>query len=293
MTSNTKPTLLSWLTLLLLSLVWGSSFILIKRGLVAYSSDQVGALRITFAFLTMLPFSLQNLRKIPKQKMGFIVFSGFIGTLIPAFLFAVAETNLSSSIAGVVNALTPLFTILIAVLVFKNKTKSTQIIGLLTAFLGVTLLSFINNIGSLGNLNYYVLFVIIATVCYGANTNVIKVYLSDFNAITLTSLAMLFIGPICILYLFLGTDFTNVLNSHQQSWSSLGYLVILGGVGTSGALVLFNQLIRTTSPVFAVTVTYLIPIVAILWGLVDGEQLFPLHYFGFLMILVGVYITNK
>ena len=291
-TSNQKPNFIAWLMLIMLSIVWGSSFILIKKGLITFSYGQVGALRIIFAFLAILPFSLKNLNKVPKGKWKFIIFSGFIGTFIPSFLFAIAQTSLSSSVTGVTNALTPLFTLLIGVIIFHSKTNSSQIIGFSVAFLGTIVLSFINSSGQFGQLNFYILFLVVATFCYATNVNVIKSCLVDFNPVVLTSLAMLTIGPTSIIYLFT-TDFTYRLTTNTEVWSSLAYLAILGFIGTSAALVVFNQLIRITSPLFATTCTYIVPIVAILWGLVDGEQLFALHYLGFIMILVGVYISNK
>ncbi len=278
--------------LLILSLIWGSSFILIKRGLEAYSPGQVGALRVVFSFLVLLPWALPSLAKIPRDKLGYVALTGFMGNLIPAFLFAKAETELASSVAGVLNGLTPLFAFIIGLLFFKTAWKKEQLLGLIIGFIGTLGLSFVQGEGQLGGMNSYAILVVIATICYATNANLLKEKLGMLEPLPLTAVAMLFIGPVGIGYL-LTTDFLSVVGTTPQSWYSLGYLAILGIVGTAIALVLFNVLIQMTSTVFATAVTYIIPVIAVLWGLLDGEQLFPLHYVGMGLILVGVYIVNK
>lgn len=276
----------------LLSLIWGSSFILIKRGLDAYSFGQVASLRVAFSFLVLLPWAIPSLAKIPRDKLGYVALTGFMGNLLPAFLFAKAQTNLPSSIAGVLNGLTPLFAFAIGIFVFKTAWKKEQLIGLIIGFVGTLGLSFIQAGGALGGMNAYALLVVLATICYATNANLLKVKLGMLDPLPLTAVAMLFIGPFALAYLFT-TDFLSVVGSTPTSWHSLGYLAILGVVGTALALILFNVLIQMTSTVFATAVTYVIPIIAVLWGLLDGEQLYALHYVGMALILVGVYIVNK
>ncbi|MGH1335559.1 MAG: DMT family transporter [Aureispira sp.] len=277
---------------IILSLIWGSSFILIKRGLEVYSAGQVGALRVVFSFLVLLPWAIPSLAKIPKDKLGYVALTGFMGNLIPAFLFAKAETSLASSIAGVLNGLTPLFAFIIGIFIFKTAWKKEQLLGLVIGFVGTLGLSFVQAEGALGGMNAYALLVVLATICYGTNANLLKVKLGKIAPLPLTAVAMLFTGPVALVYL-LTTDFLTVIGSTPASWQALGYLAILGILGTAIALVLFNILIQITSTVFATAVTYVIPVIAVLWGLLDGEQLFPLHYVGMVFILLGVYMVNK
>lgn len=286
------PKYLPIVLFILLSLIWGSSFILIKRGLEVYSPGQVGALRVIFSFLVLLPWAIPSLSKIPKDKMAYVALTGFMGNLIPAFLFAKAETGLASSVAGVLNGLTPLFAFVIGIFIFKTTWKKEQLLGLIIGFLGTIGLSFVQTGGKLGAMNAYALLVVIATICYAINVNLLKEKLGHIHPLPLTAVAMLFIGPVALIYIST-TDFWTVVGSTPASWQALGYLAILGILGTAIALVLFNVLIQMTSTVFATAVTYVIPVVAVWWGLLDGEQLYPFHYVGMVLILIGVYLVNK
>ena len=274
-----------------LSLVWGSSYILIKRGLDAYDPGQVGALRIVFSFIFMLPWALRGLKGIPKKNLKFLVIVGVAGNLLPAFLFAKAETQLASSITGVLSGLTPLFTFLIGLFVFKSTINLGQAIGLVLGFVGTLSLSFIGEDGGLEGMNVYALLVLAATLFYAISTNVIKVYLSGIRPMHITAVAMLMIGPLATVYLF-STDFIDRTASHHLALPSLGYIAILGIVGTAIALALFNKLIQLTSAVYASSVTYLITVVAVVWGLLDGEKIYMLHYLGMGIILLGIFLVN-
>jgi drug/metabolite transporter (DMT)-like permease len=291
MNSDNKK-FLPLLVLILLAIIWGSSFILIKKGLDVYSPDQVGTIRIVFAFLVMLPIAVKHIRTIFKTHWKIILPFGLVANLIPALLFALAETGLSSSVTGILNSLTPIFTLIIGALFFSTGIQKSQIAGLVIGFIGSLTLSFIGSSGSLGEFNYFALFVVAATICYGLSGNMVRKFFLEINSVILTSLAMFSIGPISLIYL-LTTDFTYTLLNVEGAWTSLGYLFILGAVGTAFALILFNRVIQTTSAVFASTVTYLIPIAAVIWGLIDNETLYPLHYVGMALIILGVYVINK
>jgi len=282
----------SWIILIILSLIWGSSFILIKKGLEVFSPVQVGTIRMSLAFLFMLPFALRHLKNIQKEKWKYIIFTGIVGNLIPAILFSFAQTNIESSLSGILNALSPLFTLLIAVLLFKYKIKFWQTFGLLIGFIGSIGLSFINTKGGVGTMNVYVLLIVIATICYGLSLNVIKEYLNEISSIIITALALFSIGPLSLLILF-STDFFQKLSESPGAFQSLGFIAILGIFGTAISLVLYTRLVQMTTAVFASSVTYMIPIVAILWGLFDNEKLYPLHYAGMFLILLGIYIVNR
>ncbi len=284
--------ILSALILLTLSLIWGSSFILIKKGLLAFTPMQVGALRITFAFLTLLPIAILNFKQTFKKDWKKYLALGLVANLIPASLFPFAEEGLASSLTGMLNSLTPIFTLLIGVLFFGTKMNTKQVLGLILGLAGALVLGSVNNTGGFGGFNYFALFVLFATLCYGLSSNMVKKMFKDTNTIVLTSLQMFSIGFFAIVYL-LFTDFPQRMTANPNATVSLIYILILGVVNTAFALILFNRLIQLTSAVYASMVTYLIPLSALLWGLLDNEEIFPLHIGGMLLILFGVFIVNK
>lgn len=281
-----------WVLIFILSIIWGSSFILIKKGLEAYSPVQVGSLRIFFAFIVLLPVALKHFKSVPLKEKKIIFIIGLLGNLVPAYLFSQAETRLSSSLAGILNGLTPIFTMLISILAFKNKLKVWQIIGVLIALIGSVGISFINSDGALGELNFYVFYIIFATFLYGICTNLTKSYLSNVKPIAIASLALLFVSPLSLgLILFSGTY--EVFITNEYAISSTFYIFLLGCFGTAIALIFYNRLIHLTSAVFASSVTYLMPIVAVVWGIIVGESFSFLHLIGMFFIIFGVYKVNK
>ncbi|HMQ68862.1 MAG TPA: DMT family transporter [Ignavibacteria bacterium] len=281
-----------WFLLLLLSLIWGSSFILIKEGLIAFTPEQATALRVSIAFVFMLPFVFKNFKKLPKEKRKYIIVIGIVGNLLPSLFFSLAETELESSITGMLNGLTPLFALLIAVYIFKYKIEFYQIVGIIIGFAGTIILSLVNTTGSFGGVNIYALLVVTATLCYAISLNLIAVHLSETGAVTVSALALATIGPVSMIYLF-STDFISVFMTNPDALRSFGAMVILGILGTAVGIVLYTRLIQTTSVFFAGIVTYMIPIVAVFWGLIYGEKIFALHFAGLLLILTGVYYVNK
>lgn len=287
---NFKP--INWIILIALALTWGSSFILMKRGLVVFSSDQVAALRIFIAFLFLLPLAYKHVKRpMLKYWKGYLGM-GVIGNLIPAFLFTKAETGLSSSLTGALNSLTPLFTLLLSVLFFKEKTNWVNVIGIMLGFIGATGLMMVGKADTASNDLIFVLYVVLATLCYALSVNIIKKQLSEVNSITATVWALCFIGPIAGAYLFT-TDFITRLSTHPDALSSLGYTSLLAIFGTALSVIVFNTLIKNTSTLFASSVTYLIPIVAMLWGLFDNEMVMLMHFAWIGLILLGVYLVNK
>lgn len=287
-----SPDLIAWGGLLLLSLVWGSSFILIKRGVEVYSPSVVGGLRVAIAGLALLPFALLKLRKVARWQWQFLVVVGLFGNLLPAYFFSKAETQLSSSVTGVLNALTPLSVLLIGVLLFGQLFRWRKLGGLLLAFGGAVGLAILSDQSKGFSANTYAIFVLLATLGYGISANTIKFKLEGLRSVEIASLAFLTMLPVSLVYLAF-SDFTAVLQTHPEGWSALGFITILAVVGTAMALVVFNYIIQLKSPVFAAAVTYLIPIIAIGWGLLDGETLNIRQFFAILLILLGVYWANK
>jgi drug/metabolite transporter (DMT)-like permease len=286
------PDFISWGLLLLLTLVWGSSFILIKKGLTVFSASQVSAIRILSASIFMIPFALSWIKRVPKKYYLLIFVSGFIGSLIPAFLFALAQTKLDSAITGMVNSMTPVFVIVIGAIAYKQRITPVMIFGLTLALIGTIMLMYY---GSDENhkINLFALFVVAATILYGVNVNVLKFNLSDLNPVAISSISILMVGPFAAAQLLLFTDFAERMSQGRPAFMALGYLSVLGVVGTSLALMLFNKLIKIKTPLFASSVTYLIPIVAVFWGIIDGENLNIMHYLCMGVIIGGVYLANK
>jgi len=282
---------LKWFYLFLLSLIWGSSFILIKRGLVGLTAIQVGSFRIIFAALFLLVVGFSSLKKISRYQWKFIALTSLFGTFIPAFFFAIAETQVDSSIVAILNSLTPLNTLVLGIIAFGIQFQKRQVLGVFIGLIGCLLLVLNGASNHSGQNYYYLILVVIATLCYAINVNLIKKYLSDLNSLSITTgnFAVLLLPALIILST---TDFTQKINL-EETQHSIMFVMILGVLGTGIANVLFFKLIQMSSPVFATSVTYLIPIVAFFWGLLDNEMLTPIQFFGAFVILIGVYLSSK
>lgn len=277
--------------LLFLAFIWGSSFILMKIGLKSFSSPQTAAIRVFMASLVLLPYSIKNLKTLKKKDLFPILVAGFIGSFIPAFLFTKAQTRIDSALAGMLNSLTPIFTLFIGLLFHRTKTGWKQITGLLLGLLGALGLIASGKDIALNNINSYAFFIVAATTCYALNVNIVKSRLTHLSGIQITSLSFFFIGPAALIVLL-----TSDLNAAFQTDGWLihfGALALLGILGTAFAMLLMNSLIRYVPAVLAASVTYIIPIFAILWGLLDKEVITYLHISFMAIVLLGVYLINK
>ncbi len=284
---------LSWFLLILLSIVWGSSFMLMKRGLEAFSSGEVAALRIGIAFLFLSPLLLWHYRIDLKKYLPGLLIMGFFGNFFPAFLFTHSETMISSSLAGMLNALTPFFTVLVAWVWLKLRPSGNKIAGIAVGFVAaIALIFFEQGNDTFKNFSFGGL-ALLATFFYALAINGIKKYLSDLNAVTATVWAFTFTGPVALIYLFGFSDFTQHLQHSPKALSSLGYVSILAIAGTALSVILFNVLIRISGVVFASSTTYLIPVVAVLWGIFGGELVSMGQIFGMVVIILSVYIINR
>jgi drug/metabolite transporter (DMT)-like permease len=282
---------LKWVYLSVLSLIWGSSFILIKKGLIGLTPLQLGSLRIIFAAIFLLLIGFKSLTKIPIHSWKYIGLTSLFGTFIPAYLFAIAQTQIDSSVSSVLNSLTPLNTLLFGAVAFGLKFDKKQIWGILIGFAGCTLL-IMNGVFQHPNQNYfYAILILIASICYAVNVNLIKKYLSDLKPLSISTgnfFVMLF--PAVLVLYFSG--FFDVAPTTQVKQSVL-YIVVLGVIGTGIANIIFFKIVQMASPVFATSVTYLIPVVAFSWGFLDNEMLTPVQFLGAFIILAGVYLTAK
>lgn len=282
---------LKWVYLMVLALVWGSSFILIKKGLIGLTALQLGSLRIIFAAVFLLLIGFKSLPKIPLHKWKYIALTSMFGTFIPAYLFAIAQTEIDSSVSSILNSLTPLNTLILGALVFGLQFKRNQIFGILIGLIGSALLILNGAIHHPEQNYYYAILVLIASICYAVNVNLIKKYLHDLSPLSITTgNFMVLFFPAFIILFFSG--FFEVVHDVKVQESVL-FIMILGVVGTGIANILFFKLIQMSSPVFATSVTYLIPVVAFCWGLLDNEMLTPVQFFGAFIILIGVYLSAK
>ncbi|GAB3715566.1 DMT family transporter [Spirosoma flavus] len=286
---------LAWVLLTCLALVWGSSFILIKRSLDVFPPDQVAGGRLVFALLFFSPLLARqsqqpDIRAAVRHRWVALLASGVVGFVIPAFIFAEAGAHLNSSLAGALNSLSPLFTLVLGGLFFGQTLRIRQVTGILLGLSGSLLLVFFSATGSF-QINMYALLVVLATLCYGLNTNLIGRYLSHLPALVSTAWLFAFAGPIALLTL-MPTDFLNRLLDMKNGWS-IGALATLGVFGSGLMSIFFNRVMQLASPLFAASVTYLIPIVALMWGFLDGETIYAVQFAGMGICLMGVWLVNK
>ena len=281
-----------WGTLVILSLIWGSSYILIKKGLTGLTPIQLGSLRVIVTTIIMTPIGYQQIKHIPRQKMKWVALSAFVGSFFPAYLFAFAETEISSSITAVMVSLTPLFTLLISVFVFGEELLKKQVFGVLIGFTGIIVL--INNELFSSSFNIlYIMFIVLAAFCYAINANVLKYKLSNIPALGIVFMSFLFMFiPAFIILCFSDFPFSDFA-SDPLIIESIIYIVILALFGTAIAKVLYIKLLAISTPVFSVSTTYLMPVVAIFWGLLDGEEFKLTQFIGTAIILLGVYLVTK
>lgn len=280
-----------WVAMLILSLVWGSSFILMKKGLVAFSFTQVAGIRVFVGFLLLIPSIIKHLPKLNRSNTKNLVVVGYAGIFFPAFLFALAQTHISSALSGMLNSMATLFALVVGILFYKNKTTLYQVIGVTVGFIGALALITGGDFRAILGANSYALFVIIVTIGYGINANEVKFRLQNLTGVQVTSLSFLFVGPVAGIIL-LTTDLSTAYQS-PDFWSSLLAVVALSAFGSVLSLFLFNGLIRHTNALFASSVTYIVPFFAILWGLFDGETINAVQIAGIIIVLVGVYLVNK
>lgn len=272
-----------------IGVVWGSSFILMKKGLIAFSDMQIAALRMGLAWIVTLPFLIGRLKAISKKEWMVLLSVGLTGNGIPAFLFAIAQTKIDSSLAGMLNSLVPILTLGFGLLLFGLRTWFLQVIGLLIGFVGAVMLIVMPH--GISGFQTESLLVVVASTCYAFNLNIVRRYLSTMPSMLITAGSFLWIGPACLAYLFT-TDFVTRFD-HEYAVQSFTAIAILAIVGTTLAVLMFNKLIQSGGALFASMVTYIVPVVAILWGVVDGEQISIWSVIGVLIILGGVYLVNK
>ena len=282
---------LKWIYLLILSFVWGSSYILIKKALIGLSPLQVGSLRTIISTVLLLAIGYSSLKSIPRDKWKWILITGLV-SFIPPFLFAYAQTEIDSALAAILNSLTPLATLLIGVGFYRFKIDSKQISGVIIGLIGSVLLMYQGSVINPDQNLLYVFFIIFASVLYAIQVNLLKVHLQDVSAVAITVGNFIFIFPLAVV-IFLMSDYKQIDINNKDVKVALFCLLILSIIGTVFAKILFNKFVQIASPVFASSVTYTLPIVALFWGLIDGEVFTLNQFFATVIILIGVYLANK
>jgi drug/metabolite transporter (DMT)-like permease len=283
-----SPAARNWATLLLIGFIWGSSFILMKKGLVIFTDPQVAALRIGLAWVVSMPFLISSLRGISRRHWALLLVSGLFGNGIPAFLFTAAQTYLDSSVVGMLNSLVPVLTVLLGALLFGLKVGGMQALGIMIGLSGALLLIIPNGISGF---QWPALLVVAASSCYAFNLNIVKRYLQQVPTKIITAGGFLWVGPFCMAYV-MSSDFSERMQL-PGAWTAFSAIIVLAVVGTALAVLIFNALIQRAGPVFASTVTYIVPVFAVMWGLIDGEPVRAVQMLGVATVLFGVHLINR
>ena len=280
-----------WFLLIVISLTWGSSFILIKKSLLIFSPFEIGAIRVAGSGLIFALIGIPVLLKMKRKTLFWVIIAGFFGNFLPMFLFPIAQTQVSSSLAGILDSLLPMFVLAFGFLFFGIKNKFIQVIGAIIGFLGAGSLIFFSEGNTEGSQFSYAMLIVLAGASYGLNSLIIKEKLPDLNAIKLTAAVYTFwaIPSLIILY------FTGIFQNFKMQPAyvePISYMAFLTIFGTAIAMLLYFKLIQDTSAVFASTSSYLLPIVAVIWGVLDGEKFTIWYVFGGILILIGIYLIR-
>jgi drug/metabolite transporter (DMT)-like permease len=292
-TSRMKTVNPKWIYLFILSLIWGSSFILIKKSLLGLTAYQLGALRTIITGLFLFAVGFKSLKTLNAKDWKWLIISGFLGSFFPAFLFAIAETEIDSAVASILNSLTPLNTMLFGVAVFKIVSTKRQVFGVIIGLIGTSLL-ILKGADLNPHQNYlYAGYVLLATVFYAINVNIIKRHLQHVKPLTIATGNYVAIFVPAMFVLSFAGFFSEATYNNPEFKTALFYITILSFFGTALAKVLFNKLVQMATPVFASSVTYLIAIVALFWGVLDGEAFSFTQIVASGIILLGVYLSQR
>lgn len=283
-----------WILLILLSMIWGSSFILIKKSLEHFSPYQVGALRVLIAGIILMPIAISKYKLFPKKHLKWLILAAFTGNFIPMFLFPIAETEVSSSIAGIVNSMMPIFVIIVGALVWKFGTTKRQITGTFISFTGVCLLAFGGDAESGAFKLIPILLLLLATLCYAVSTTTVKSKLMEISSTVLSAFVFTFVLLLPSVIALTFTGFFSTFSFDKDHLTGLMFVSLLSIFGTGLAMMMNYRLLKVSSPLFASTVTLLMPIVAIIWGIIDGEKLTALQFAGAGVIIAGlIFLRSK
>ena len=282
----------SYSILIFLSLVWGSSFILIKKALIAFDPVEVACMRISISAIAFTPFLLWQFRNVDWKKWKYFLLVGFTGSGIPAFMYATAQTEISSTMSGVLNSLTPIWTLIVSILIYQNPFNLSKLQGVILGFVGAAMLFLLGDSGGDSSNQWYGLYVVIGTFCYGFSSNIVQHNLTGIRSLIISAVSFCLIGPPALAYLAT-TDFMTDITTHEYGYQSLAAITFLALIGTVMASILFYYLVQVTDAVFSSTVAFIMPLVAILWGIFDGEIFLMTDLIGMMLILGGVYLIKR
>jgi drug/metabolite transporter (DMT)-like permease len=283
---------LNWFIFIALSFIWGSSFVLMKEGLLHLTAYQVASLRIVFSGIVLLPTAIKYFNKIPKDKLFIIFMSGLLGSLLPAYLFCIAEEGIDSALTGTLNSLTPIFVIIIGAIFFKSKATGNKIFGIIISFTGSILLLLSKGHMQESQNLIYVSFVVLATICYGINVNMVHKNLQNIGSLQIAAVALTLNAVPALIVLVL-TGYFNLLLTDRGILLSTGASALLGVVGTAVASIIFYVLVKRAGAIFSSMVTYGIPVVANIWGIIYHEEVGWKQVACLVLILFGVYMANR
>lgn len=290
--NNRPPALLDWILMFSLAAMWGASFFFIKHAVQILSPLQMAVWRMVLATLVYLPFAFVYWSKIDWKKWRPLVVVAMCGSAIPNFLFAIAQQHVNSSLAGILNSLTPLFTIILGILFFKAHFSRDKIAGVLIGLTGATMLVLFNGQSGQSGNAWYAGLCALATACYAINANSVGFNLKGMHPAAIGSASFMITGPFFLASLFLTDTWTATLQN-PDGWKAVGYVTYLAAVGTVVGSILYFHLLQRTSTVFATYVTYLLPVMAILIGAFDGETIGAMDVVGTLVILAGLYLARR
>lgn len=281
-----------WFIFIVISLTWGSSFILVKKSLIAFSPYEIGAIRVAVSGLILCGIGFPAIFKMPRKTLFWVVVAGFFGNFLPMFLFPIAQQYVSSSLAGILDALFPMFVLAFGFLLFGIKSRLTQVVGGIIGFLGAVSLIYFSESSTEDSQFWYAMLVVLAGASYAINALVIKEKIPGLSSIKLTAAVFTFwsIPSFIILY---STGIFQNFEMTPERMTAMGYLGFLTIFGTAIAMFLYYKLIQKTSPVFASSVSYLLPVVAVMWGVLDGEEFTFWYVFGGVLILIGIYLIRE
>lgn len=284
---------IKWLYLTVLSIVWGSSYILIKWGLVALTPLQLGSLRLLITTIALLLVGYPSLRGLTRYHWKWLAITGYVGTFLPAFLFAFAQQHIESAVAAILSALTPLLTLIFGVLFFKIKVLRKQYLGVAIGLMGSMGLVW-GGLSTSEILNpEYLLLIVMATCCYAINIHFLKIHLVQVGVMAITLGNFIFMAPVALIILLSSDFFSAKTFEHPEIYTSIGYITVLALAGSAFAKYLFNKFVKITSAIFASSVTYTLTIVALFWGISDGETITAFQLFSTVIILFGVYLSHQ
>ena len=281
-----------WFIFSVLALTWGSSFILVKKSLIAFSPYEIGGIRVAVTGLVFGFIGFPALFKMPRKTLFWVVLAGFFGNFLPMFLFPIAQQKVSSSLAGILDALFPMFVLAFGFLFFGIKSKWSQVLGALIGFIGAASLIYFSEVTTEESQFWYVMLIVLASAAYGVNALVIKEKIPNLSSMKLTAAVFAFWSIPSLIILYFTGIFENFEMTPERT-EAMAYLGFLTLFGTGVAMFLYYKLIQNTSAVFASTVSYALPIVAVIWGILDGERFTYWYVIGGVLILIGIYLIRE